>query len=108
MFKDINKFKLIYFLMITMFMILLTFLIIKLFPMYGSIISFIIRLLLPFIIACFIAYLLYPVVIWLVQYNFLDVLSILLIYLLFVGGMIYSIYRCYPVIMIVLLDLIEF
>lgn len=107
MFKDITKIKLIYFLTITIFVILLTYLIIKLFPVYGSVISFIIRLLLPFIIACFIAYLLYPVVVWLEQYNFPNVLSILLIYLVFIGGMIYLIYRVYPTIMIQLRDLNE-
>src|SRR5699024_2846959 len=66
-----------------------------------------IRLLLPFIIACFIAYLLYPVVVWLEQYNFPNVLSILLIYLVFIGGMIYLIYLVYPTIMIHLRDLNE-
>lgn len=108
MFKEINKIKLIYFLIISFSIILLTYLLIKLFPVYGSILSFIIRLFLPFIIACFIAYLLYPVINWLKQYNFPNVLSILLIYLLFIGGTIYLVYRVYPAIMLQLRDLNEY
>lgn len=107
MLKDANKFKLIYFLIITIFVILLTFLLVKLFPIYGSILAFFVRLLMPFIIACFIAYLLYPIVTWLEQYKFPNVLSILLIYLLFIGGTIYLVYRVYPALIIQLRDLNE-
>lgn len=107
MFREINKVQLIYFLVISIFIILLTYLLVKLFPVYGSILSFIIRLLLPFIIACFIAYLLYPIINWLKQYNFPNVLSILLIYLLFIGGTVYLVYRVYPAVITQLRDLNE-
>lgn len=107
MFKDTNKIKLIYFLITSIFIILLTYLLVKLFPVYGSILSFFVRLLLPFFIACFIAYLLYPIINWLKEYNFPNVLSILLIYFLFIGGTTYLVYRVYPAAIIQLRDLNE-
>lgn len=107
MFKELNKLKIIYFLIISICTILLTYLLVKLFPVYGSLFTFIMRLLLPFIIACFIAYLLYPITNWLKQYNFPNVLSILLIYLTFIGGTVYVVYRVYPVALIQLQDLNE-
>lgn len=105
MFNEIKKFKMIYFLVISIVIILFTYLLVALFPVYESILSFIIRLLLPFIIACFIAYLLYPIIIWLQKYNLPNVLSISLIYLLFIGGSIYLVYRVFPAVMVQLRDL---
>lgn len=107
MFKEKNKLTLIYYIIVTISLIFLTYLIIKLFPVYGSIFSFLIHLLIPFIIASFVAYILYPIITWLKQYNFPNVLSILFIYMLFIGGFIYSVYRVYPALMIQLRDLNE-
>ncbi|GAA0442727.1 AI-2E family transporter [Lentibacillus halophilus] len=83
------------------------YLLVKLFPMYDAVVSFLWHLLLPFLIAAFIAYLLYPVVEKMHQWNIPKSLAILLIYLIFFGGGIYLLYRVYPTVLHQLSDLRE-
>jgi predicted PurR-regulated permease PerM len=89
------------------FVFLFLYLLVKLFPVYGTVFSFLWRLLLPFLVACFIAYLLYPVIKKIHTYNIPKGAAILFIYLLFFGGIAYSIYRGYPAVMNQLKDLNE-
>jgi len=62
----------------------------------------------PFLIACLIAYLLYPIVQKIHQYNIPRSIAILMIYLLFFGITGYLIYRVYPAIVTQLRDLDEY
>lgn len=97
MLRDIKPFQFIYWLVIALFIILFTYLLVKLFPLYNVVVSILWKVLSPFLIACFIAYLLYPVIQKLHHYNIHKAISILLIYILFFGGMGFLIYRLYPV-----------
>ncbi|WP_121615081.1 AI-2E family transporter [Virgibacillus halodenitrificans] len=107
MWKDRKELAYLYWLLIGIFLFLFCYLFIKLFPMYGTVLSFIWRLLAPFIVACLIAYLLYPIVNKLQKYNIHRGIAILLIYFLFFGGITYLIYRVYPLIILQLRDLNE-
>src|SRR5699024_5186856 len=78
------------------FVLLFIYLLVKLFPVYGAIVSFFWHLLLPFLIAVLIAYLLYPVIKKMHAYIMPKSLAILMIYLLFFGGIGYLGYRVYP------------
>ncbi|QKY69541.1 AI-2E family transporter [Lentibacillus sp. CBA3610] len=89
------------------FVFLFFYLLVKLFPVYGTIISFLWHLFLPFLIAVLIAYLLYPVIEKMHQHNMPKSLAILLIYLLFFGGIGYLGYRVYPAVIYQLSDLQE-
>ncbi|MGM8364669.1 AI-2E family transporter [Virgibacillus sp. W0181] len=97
MFKS-KDFRLLYVLIVIAFIFLLVFLLGKLFPYYKSFTVFLWQLFAPFIIACFIAYLLYPLVTKLDQLNIQKPLAIMLIYFLFFGGIAYAIYLGYPAI----------
>ena len=107
MFEEIKSFKFIYWLIIAIFMFLFIFLLVKLFPLYGTFFSFLWKLISPFIVACFIAYLLYPIIERLHQHHIKKPYAILLIYLMFFGGTAYLIYRLYPAIILQLRDLNE-
>lgn len=107
MFPEQRRFQFLYLLVMAIFIVLFTYLLIKLFPVYGVVLSFFIRLLFPFLIACFIAYLLYPLINWLEQYKLHKVLAILLIYILIIGGLTYLVYRVYPALIQQLRDLNE-
>src|SRR5699024_318475 len=89
------------------FIFLFIYLLVKLFPIYGTVFSFLWHLFLPFLIACLIAYLLYPVIKKIHHYNIPTSIAILLIYLLFFGGTAYFIYRVYPAVIHELRDLNE-
>ncbi|MEC5422163.1 AI-2E family transporter [Virgibacillus sp. C22-A2] len=96
MFRYKKSLALLYWLIIGIFLFLFFYLLVKLFPMYGTVLSFSWRLLSPFIIACLIAYLLYPIIDKIHSCNIPRGLAISLIYLLFFGGVAYLIYRVYP------------
>ncbi|GGA69118.1 AI-2E family transporter [Ornithinibacillus halotolerans] len=87
---------------------LFIYLLVKLFPYYKAFISFLWHLLVPFIIAALIAYLLYPIVMKIHRYNIPKGIAILIIYLLFFGGIGYLIYRVYPAIVTQLRDFDEY
>lgn len=108
MFRELKSFKFLYGLIVLIFLFLCIYLLVKLFPLYGTFFSFIWKLLTPFIIASFIAYLLYPITEKLIQYNMNKTSAILLIYLLFFVTVTYLIYRLYPAIFQQLKDLNEF
>ena len=106
---NINKKALnfLYWVIAGIFVFLLLYLLVKLFPLYGTVFSFLWSLFSPFIVACFIAYLLYPVITKLNGWNIHKGLAILLIYFLFFGGLGYLIYRVYPMMIHQLNDLNE-
>ncbi|HLR74051.1 MAG TPA: AI-2E family transporter [Virgibacillus sp.] len=96
MFQDKKLRHYIYILIIGILTFLFIFLLVKLFPFYKALISFFWHLFTPFLVACLIAYLLYPIIQTLHEHNIHKGLSILLIYILFFGGTAYLIYRVYP------------
>ncbi|WP_231378682.1 MULTISPECIES: AI-2E family transporter [Virgibacillus] len=87
-----------YWLLIGISLFLFLYLMIKLFPFYHTVFLFLWHLFAPFLIACLIAYLLYPIVNQLHYYNIPKGIAVLLIYILFFGGTAYLIYRVYPMI----------
>src|SRR5699024_2203639 len=89
------------------FIFLFIFLLVKLFPFYRTVFSFIGHLLSSFIFACLIDYLLYPTIKKSHYYNVPKCVSILMIYLIFFGGGAYLMYRTYPAIIFQLRDLNE-
>ncbi|RKQ37873.1 AI-2E family transporter [Oceanobacillus halophilus] len=98
MFRDENRVSIIYWLLIGILLFLFVFLLVKTFPYYKEVFTFLWKLFLPFIIACLIAYLLFPIIEKLHSFNIHRGLAILLIYLLFFVGVGYLIYRVYPAI----------
>lgn len=98
MFRDEKRVSIIYWLIIGVLLFLFVFLLVKTFPYYGRVFSFLWKLFTPFLIACLIAYLLYPIIERLDRYNIHRGIAILLIYLLFFGGVGYIVYRVYPAI----------
>ncbi|WP_404453610.1 AI-2E family transporter [Oceanobacillus kapialis] len=107
MFKDRKGITILYWLIFGIFLFLFVYLLVKLFPLYGAILSFLWHLLAPFIIACFIAYLLYPIINRIQRIGIPRGLAISLIYLLFFGGVGYLIYRIFPVTLSQIRDLNE-
>lgn len=86
-----NK-NLIYKIILTILALILIYLIVKLFPIYKVILIFILKIITPFIIASFISYLLYPIIIKIHEANINKSLAILTIYFLFfsvIGILIY-------------------
>lgn len=75
-----------YWLIILLLTVLTIYVLVKLFPTYKNIFRFIMKVLLPFIISCIIAYLLYPIVKKIESYRVQTFLAILIIYLFFFGG----------------------
>lgn len=107
MFSENKALNFLFWNIIGIFIFLFIYLLVKLFPIYGTVFSFLWHLFLPFLVACLIAYLLYPVIKKIHQYNIPKGLAILLIYLLFFGGAAYLIYRVYPAVIHELRDLNE-
>ncbi|MFD2759508.1 AI-2E family transporter [Lentibacillus juripiscarius] len=107
MFKDSRPLNFLFWMAAGILVFLFFYLLVKLFPVYDAVVSFLWHLLLPFVIAAFIAYLLYPVVEKMHQWNIPKSLAILMIYLLFFGGGAYLIYRVYPAVIHQLSDLRE-
>src|SRR5690625_3311984 len=107
MFSDHKTLNFLFWNLAGIFIFLFIYLLVKLFPIYGTVFSFLWRLFLPFIIACLIAYLLYPVIKKIRDYNIPTSIAILFIYLLFFGGIAYFVYRVYPAVIHELRDLNE-
>ncbi|WP_068674423.1 AI-2E family transporter [Oceanobacillus sp. Castelsardo] len=107
MFDDGKRISIIYWLIIGVLFILFAFLLIKTFPYYGKVFSFLWKLLTPFLISCLIAYLLYPIIEKLSSYNIHRGIAILLIYILFFGGVGYLVYKLYPLIVHQIQDLAD-
>ena len=76
-------------------------------PYYEAFFSFLWKLFIPFLIAALIAYLLHPLVEKLHEWNIHRGLAILLIYLIFFGGVGYLFYKGYPAIVHQVRDLNE-
>ncbi|WP_033828333.1 AI-2E family transporter [Bacillus andreraoultii] len=83
------------------------FIFIKLAPMWEPVVQIFITVLLPFIIAGFIAYLLYPLVDKLHKNGLQRWLSVFLVYVLFFGGIGYAVYKGIPIFIKQLKDLSE-
>ncbi|HEX6595118.1 MAG TPA: AI-2E family transporter [Bacillota bacterium] len=96
-----------YWIIAGIFIFLFIFLLVKLFPFYRAVFSFLWSLFAPFIVACLIAYLLYPIIKKIHQYNVPKSVAILIIYFLFFGGSGYMMYRIYPAVVFQLRDLNE-
>ena len=107
MIKEKKKAAVLYWLLLGILLFLFFYLLVRLFPFYGSLFSFIWQLSLPFLIAGLIAYLLHPIIAKIENWNIPRSISILLIYVLFFGGIGYLIYRVYPATIIQLRDLSE-
>ncbi|MFD2194286.1 AI-2E family transporter [Oceanobacillus bengalensis] len=96
MFRNEKRLNFIYWILIGILLFLFIYLLVKTFPFYGVIFSFLWKFFTPFLIAGLIAYLLYPIVEKLHSYRIHRGLAILFIYLLFFGGIGYLVYRVYP------------
>lgn len=108
MFKRKSPLPILYWLITGIFVFLFIYLLVKLFPIYRVILAFLWHVFAPFIVACLIAYLLYPVIRKIHDgFHVPKGIAILLIYLLFFGGSAYGIYRVYPAIIHELNDLKE-
>ncbi|WP_373892893.1 AI-2E family transporter [Virgibacillus natechei] len=107
MIRNKKAIRFLYWIVTGIFVFLFFYLLVKLFPLYGAVFSFILRLLSPFLVSGLIAYLLYPVIKKLHSYNIPRGLAILSIYLLFFGASAYLIYRVYPAVIHQLHDLNE-
>lgn len=83
------------------------FILMKLKPMWGPVVSVVTIILLPFFIGAFISYLLHPIVEALHRQGLQRGLSVMIIYLLFFGGMGYGLYKGIPAIIIQMQELAE-
>lgn len=79
----------------------------KLFPFYETFLEVLFQLMIPFVIALFIAYLLHPVVEALHARGLPRWAAILIIYIVFFGGVGYALYKAYPIFVKQLKDLSE-
>src|SRR5690625_4160508 len=107
MYKDKKYIRFLYWMISGIIVFLFIFLLVKLFPFYGAFFSFLWHVLAPFVIACFLAYLLYPIIEKIHSYGIPKGIADLIIYLLFFGGGTYLSYRLYPVTIIQLRDFKE-
>ncbi|HLR61077.1 MAG TPA: AI-2E family transporter [Lentibacillus sp.] len=98
MFRDNKPLNFLFWIITGIFSFLFIYLLVKLFPVYDAVFSFLWHLLLPFLISVLIAYLLYPVIQKMHKHGLPKSLAILLIYMLFFGGAGYLGYRIYPVV----------
>ncbi|WP_078545450.1 AI-2E family transporter [Litchfieldia alkalitelluris] len=94
---------------ITIFLLvaLLILILVKLSPIWLPILSILKVIFVPFIIAIFITYLLHPFVEKVHARGLPRPIAILIIYLLFFGGVSYGIYRAIPILIVQLRDLVE-
>lgn len=99
--------KLLYILIFGILVLIFSFLLVTTFPYFKEIFSFLWRLFLPFIIAAFIAYLLFPVIDFLDRQQIHKGLAVLIIYVLFFGGCGLLFYRVYPLVIHQMRDLVE-
>jgi predicted PurR-regulated permease PerM len=77
------------------------------YPYFKELFSFLWRLFIPFLIAAFFAYLLFPVISFLDRQQIHKGLAVLIIYILFFGGIGFFVYRVYPQIIHQMRDLVE-
>ncbi|MBY7143297.1 AI-2E family transporter [Virgibacillus sp. NKC19-3] len=107
MIRNKKAISVLYWLVTGIFVFLFAYLLVKLFPLYGAVFSFLLRLLSPFLVSLLIAYLLYPIIKKIHSYNIPRGIAVLSIYILFFGITAYVIYRVYPAVMHQLQDLKE-
>ncbi|QDP42168.1 AI-2E family transporter [Radiobacillus deserti] len=105
MFTTDKQLKILYNIIIAILAVLFIYLLTKLFPLYKTFITIIIRILTPFIIAGIIAFLLHPLIEKLHKFKYPRWFAILLIYSLFFGGIGYLFYETYPIVLQQLNDL---
>ncbi|GGP13726.1 AI-2E family transporter [Oceanobacillus neutriphilus] len=96
MWKKIKAKQVIYYLVIAILSFILLYFLAITKPYYGAFFSFIGKLLLPFLIAGVLAFLLHPLIEWLHRHRIHRGIAVLIIYVLFFGGAGYAIYRAYP------------
>lgn len=96
MWKKINPKQVIYWLIIAILLLILIYLLILTKPFYAGFFSFMGKLLLPFLIAGIIAYLLHPLIERLYRFRIPRGIAVGIIYLLFFGGTAFLLYRTYP------------
>lgn len=107
MIKEKKHIRFLYWMIAGIITFLFIFLLVKLFPFYGAFFSFVWHITAPFVVACFFAYLLYPIINKIHSYGISKGFAILLIYLLVFGGGAYLSYRLYPIIIVQLKDFKE-
>lgn len=90
-----NK-NLLYGLLFAILLLLFSYLIYKMYPIFILFFQFVWRILLPFLIAGFLAYLIYPFISILHKHQIHKGLAVILIYTVFFGGIGFLIYRVYP------------
>ncbi|MUK87017.1 AI-2E family transporter [Ornithinibacillus sp. L9] len=108
MFMHKKPLNFLYWIITGILLFLFIYLLVTLFPFYQAFFAFLLQLFTPFLIACLIAYLLYPIVNKIHHYNIPRSIAVLIIYLLFFGGVGYLIYRIYPAVVHQLRDLNEY
>ncbi|SET78004.1 Predicted PurR-regulated permease PerM [Oceanobacillus limi] len=108
MFLHKRQLNFLYWVITGIFVFLFIYLLVKLFPFYRAFFAFLLQLFTPFLISCLIAYLLYPIVKKIHQYNIPKSIAVLFIYCLFFGGVGYAIYRVYPAVIHQLRDLNDY
>lgn len=101
-----NK-SLIYILILGILLFVFSYLLFITYPIYKVFFQFLWRLLLPFLIAGFLAYLIYPLILILHRHNIHRGFAVLLIYIVFFGGIGFLFYRVYPLIIHQMRDLVE-
>ncbi len=99
--------KTIYMTISAILFILLVYLLVKLFPIYKIVFLFIGRVITPFIIAAFISYLLYPIILKLNQFKISKGVAVLIIYFLFFTSVTLLFYKGFPIFVHQLQDLSE-
>lgn len=104
---DMSRQKIIYFSVITILAIIIIYLLIKLYPVYIQLFVMLGRVFFPFIVASFISYLLYPILLKLHQYKINKGFAVIIIYLLFFSVVTFAFYKSFPIVVNQLLDLSE-
>ncbi|MEI3605794.1 AI-2E family transporter [Pseudogracilibacillus sp. SE30717A] len=99
--------KTIYISLCIILIIILLYLLVKLFPIYKIVLFFIGRIIAPFLIAAFISYLLYPIILKLNQFKISKGFAVLIIYFLFFTSVTLLFYKSFPVFVHQLQDLSE-
>jgi predicted PurR-regulated permease PerM len=99
--------KVLYWLSIGLIISVLCFLLLKTFPFYQFILSFLFAILTPILIAAFLAYLLYPIVEYLNEHFMPRWAAIVCIYAVIFGGIVFGVYRAFPVLVQQLQELIN-
>lgn len=107
MLRFLHNKNLIYMLVFAILLLIFSYLIFKTFPIFKAFFLFSWRILLPFLIAGFLAYLIYPLIMLLHRHNIHKGLAVLVIYIIFFGGLGFLFYRVYPLIIHQMRDLTD-